>query len=126
MAWVVCSAAPACRREVATRLGVRPESRDQLAERNALAYAIEEPGVGQEPGSNAALRVALRAGNIPGQERIVRRPGFVDPLVHGGSGVLGRLHLRMILQRQRLGFVQSQLYRCGGLRQNVAGRTRQQ
>ena len=67
-----------------------------------------------------ALRIALRAGNIPGQSGVIRRPGFVDPLVHGGDFVLRRLHLRMILQCQRLGIVQIQLYRRSRLRQNTA------
>ena len=66
-----------------------------------------------------ALRIGLRAGNIPGQSGVIRRPGFVDPLVHGGNGVLRRQHLRMILQRQRFGIAQIQLDRRARLRQNA-------
>jgi hypothetical protein len=45
----------------------------------------------------------------PSSNWVIRRLRLIDPLGHGGGGVLRRQYLWMILQCQRFGFRQTQL-----------------
>ena len=102
-----CSVACACRRELATRFGVRPESVISWLTLMPWPKRLNRREAGDRPRRCAPV-VALRAGDVAVERPDNMAARLIDDLLVGEVDfVLRGLNLRMILDRQRLGVLQA-------------------
>jgi hypothetical protein len=81
---------------------------DELRERDTLSKTIEQTRGGHRARADVRIVVALAAGEIRADLRVIRGARCHHHLSHGGRFILRRGHQRMILRRQVLRVLEGQ------------------